>query len=200
MARMEFDEAKLLRTMLHALRHNPLQYGLELDSEGWARSDDLLLAMRVLHFRWDSLEWRDMESVISASGLGRLDLRDGRIRATYGHSVALGSVPEAAIPSPVLFHGTSVEVLSNIAANGLKPMGRRFVHLTADHDYAFAIANVRETGVVILVQAQQAHQAGISFHRANEHVWLTTEVPPMFVSVPNQVRENDGTSVEVGEQ
>jgi putative RNA 2'-phosphotransferase len=179
----ELDEQHLLRTILHALRHDPWKYGLQLDDEGWALVEDLLLALRYARFRWDSLKWAEVEAAIGATSTDRFQIVDGRIRASYGHSVTLAMVPPPGFPPNNLFHGTGMDALPQISRFGLQPIGRRFVHLTADANYAEQIATTKAGGLVLLIQAEQAHAQGVCFRRANHHVWLAESVPPAFIEV-----------------
>lgn len=181
----ELDEQLLLRTILHALRHDPWKYGLHLDDEGWALAEDLLLALRFARFRWDSLEWADVEAAIGATSTDRFQVEDGRIRATYGHSVDLTKAPPSAFPPEILFHGTGMDALATIRQCGLQPIGRQFVHLTVDTSYALQVSASRAEGVLLIVLAAQASAQGLTFRKASSHVWLTDSVPPAFIRCQN---------------
>jgi len=177
------DVAKLQRTILHALRHDPWKYGLDLDDRGWTAIEHLLMALRVVHFRWDSLAWGDVEAAIREHS-DRIQVENGRIRASYGHSVSLSSPPALAVPPNELFHGTGIETLEVILRHGLQPIGRQFVHLTSDEAYAIHVSANRCNGVVLTVKASQAHAQGIGFRKASDHVWLTLNIPPVFLNFP----------------
>ncbi len=181
----EPDEQQVLRIILHALRHDPEKYGLSLDDEGWATTEDLLFALRFVRFRWDSLEWSHVEAAIGAASGDRFQVKDGRIRATYGHSVGLKKVPLSAFPPEILFHGTGTDALPMIHQCGLQPIGRQFVHLTAEPSYALQVSESRAEGVILIVMAAQAAAQGLTFRKASSHVWLTDAVPPAFVRLQN---------------
>src|ERR671914_1197035 len=68
-----------------------------------------------------------------------LDPEGNRIRANQGHSldVDLGLTPLE--PPAVLYHGTSRAMVPTILAEGLRPMARRQVHLSADRDTAVTV-------------------------------------------------------------
>ena len=170
------SDERIFRTIIHALRHDPWKYGLELDGEGSVAFADLVTGLRFDRYDWALLETTDVERVVRDFGASRFDFRDGRIRATYGHSVDLGKLPSVEMPPDVLFHGTTDEALPLILRDGLKPMGRRFVHLTSDRDYAVRVANAKVGQVVLVVLAAEASASGHVFRRANEHVWLTVQV------------------------
>ncbi|MGM0411615.1 MAG: RNA 2'-phosphotransferase [Bacillota bacterium] len=54
-----------------------------------------------------------------------------RIRANYGHSIE-GINPDYKTikPHKFLYHGTTPKVKNDILKEGLKPMGRNYVHLS----------------------------------------------------------------------
>ena len=175
-----FEPERILRTLAYALRHDPWQFGLDLDEGGWTPIDQVVEALRFDRYEWALLEWSHVE--LALQGSGRYEVRSGRIRAAYGHSVPLGILPAVCVPPPALFHGTADEALPMILRDGLKPMGRRFVHLSSDRAYALRVANAKLGNAVLVVLADQAHAAGLTFRRANEHVWLTEPVDPPFLA------------------
>ncbi len=178
------NDERLFRTMIHALRHDPWKYGLELDDDGFTFFEDLVTGLRFDRYDWALLEIGDVERVLHDRGEARFERHDGRIRARYGHSIELGKLPPVETPPELLFHGTLESVLLLILTDGLKPMSRRFVHLTSDRDYADRVARAKNGNKVLAVLAAKAHAAGATFYRANEHVWLTQHVAASFLESP----------------
>lgn len=181
MTRRPIDTGRLIATVARALRHAPDDYLLELSPEGWAPIDDLLLALRLDRPRWRGLTWEDVEAAIRQGEPGRFEVAGGRIRAAYGHSIPLAPVREPAAPPETLFHATPLLALPDVLRDGLKPMRRQFVHLTADASYARRLLDPPEGGTILLVLSREANDAGVPFYRANEHVWLVPELPPRFL-------------------
>lgn len=180
------NDERLFRTIIHALRHDPWKYGLELDDGGFVLFQDLVIGLRFDRYDWALLEVADVERVIHDRGEARFERRDGRIRASYGHSIELGKLPPIETPPELLFHGTAEAAVPLILTDGLKPMGRRFVHLTSDCDYAQRVANAKSGSVILVVAAAEAHAGGLIFRRANEHVWLAPAVSLLHLAVyPN---------------
>jgi putative RNA 2'-phosphotransferase len=65
---------------------------------------------------------------------------------------------------------------------GLKPMQRQYVHLSAEEATARTVALRRTRHPVILrIDAFQAHQHGIKFYYGNDMVWLADNIPPEFI-------------------
>lgn len=176
------DLIKLSRAVSHALRHEPWLYELELDEAGWVPAAALFIALRAENRSWSSLNEADLALMIARSDKKRYELRDGRIRALYGHSTPQRLLREQAEPPGVLYHGTSPEAAEQIKREGLKPMGRQYVHLSIDTATANQVGRRKAKAPAILrVNAESAHVGGILFYRGNELVWLADDIPPEFI-------------------
>jgi len=168
----------------HALRHEPWTYDLELDDAGWVTVDDLLAALHDLGPDWTAVRREDLEQMIATSAKQRFELAGDRIRARYGHSVPGRITHTDAAPPAVLFHGTAPEALPEILADGLLPMRRQTVHLSADVATALAVGRRKSrTPVLLRVMAGRAHRHGIRFWRGNDLVWLADPIPARFLHV-----------------
>ena len=126
----ESEPQRIVRVLAFALRHNPLRFGVGLDDDGFADLDDLVVGIRFSHYDWAILDRERVEDAIRGTDPGQFEIRDGQVRARYGHSVALGSPGELRTPPEFLLHGTSADALATVLATGLRPMNRAFVHLT----------------------------------------------------------------------
>lgn len=167
--------------MSHALRHQPWVYELELDDQGWVSVEDLVAALRVEPV-WRSLTVSDVEAMVAGASKQRHEIREGRIRALYGHSLPGRISRVAQAPPRWLFHGTSPEAVELIRADGLRPMGRQFVHLSVDRDTARSVGSRKsDVPVILRVDAHAAVEAGVTFYAGNEKVWLTDAVPSEFI-------------------
>lgn len=165
---------ELSKRAAHALRHAPGEYGLALDAEGWV---EIRLLAGSLGVTADTVE-----AVAATSSKNRFEVRDGLIRARYGHSVAERIAYQPIVPPDELFHGTSPAAAEIILTEGLLPRRRQYVHLSPD------IATAREVGarkaprpVILVVDALGAHAAGIVFYPGNEKTVLADHVPPRFI-------------------
>lgn len=184
-ATMDRRLVRLSKTVSHALRHAPWLYELELDGEGWASVADLLAALRDDRAEWRDVSADDFAAIIAQSDRRRFEMRDGRIRALYGHSVARKLAKNPAEPPATLFHGTSAPVVGAILAEGLRPMGRQYVHLSVDRETARQVAaRKRGRAAILVVDAGAAHRHGFPFYRGNELIWLADAVPPQFIEAP----------------
>jgi putative RNA 2'-phosphotransferase len=173
---------KVSRTIAYALRHHPENFDLILDDEGWVSVQQLLVALRQ-HNPVQSIITDDIAAVIAQSSKQRFEVQDDMIRAYYGHSIQQKMTRKLATPPTILFHGTTPEAANAIKTEGLKPMKRQYVHLSAEEATARAVALRRTQRPVILrVNALQAHQQNIKFYYANDMVWLADHIPAGFIN------------------
>jgi putative RNA 2'-phosphotransferase len=167
-------------------RHQPERFALELDEESWASLSEVMEILRGLpNFRWATRA--DVMAIVeegSGDSKRRFEVKGNRIRACYGHSLTQLIVYEPCTPPKVLYHGTSPGALASIRREGLKPMGRQYVHLSPDPETAVRVgARHTERPVVLTVRAAKAHAAGISFYQAHQAVYLAKHVPPEFLEM-----------------
>ncbi len=175
---------RLSKTISHALRHQPEAYGLQLDPEGWVMVDDLLAALRQRRNAWHNVSLVDITTIMAESAKQRFELYGGKIRAFYGHSVPEKVEKQPTTPPATLYHGTTTQAAVTIHREGLKPMGRQYVHLSTDEKTARLVA-LRRTGqpVILCIAALQAHeQEGINFYLGNEDIWLADSIPSEFIT------------------
>jgi putative RNA 2'-phosphotransferase len=176
------DPVRLSKTLSHALRHAPWVYELELDDQGWVPLDDLLDSLREEKEVWRDLSTSDIESMKRLASKERFELKDGRIRAMYGHSIPCRLRRTISTPPDVLYHGTSPESALLIRRSGLKPMRRQNVHLSIDKTTALEVGRRKSpTPILLLVQAMAASAHGVAFYAGNEKVWLADFIPPEFI-------------------
>jgi putative RNA 2'-phosphotransferase len=174
------DRTALSRTVSHALRHAPADYGLVLDDQGWVDLDDLVAALRTRS--WPDLTAADVVAMVAEAAKQRHEVADGRIRARHGHSVPGRVDVPAGCPPVRLFHGTEERSLPLILDAGLERHGRQYVHLTSERDAAVTVA--RRWGRpfrVLVVRADAAHAAGVVFRNVGNGIWLADHVPPEFL-------------------
>lgn len=176
---------KLSRVISHALRHEPWLYELELDEEGWVSTELLLTSLRRERTEWLNLGEDDLVEMIATSDKKRHEIRDGKIRAVYGHSLPGKLSRQLSEPPKILYHGTSPDAADIIRTQGLKPMSRQYVHLSVDMETARQVGQRKAKLLVILtVKSHDAHQAGLNFYQGNDSVWLADFILPEFIEFP----------------
>lgn len=163
------------------LRHAPHEVGLILDAQGWVFVDDLLRALK----RAGRPKSRaDLIGIVIADDKQRFTLSaDGRrLRAAQGHSVPVDLGLTLIAPPEILYHGTSRHSLDAIFATGLRPGRRRQVHLSPDRETAERVGRRHGKPVVLRVAAAHMHRDGHAFYLSDNAVWLTDQVPAVYLS------------------
>ncbi len=173
------------------LRHKPDILNLKMSKEGFVDLDELVQKIRSRkNFAWVTRE--DIESLVKGDEKGRFEIKviDRRefIRVRYGHSlnlpvevdyqkVSLGEVK-------VLYHGTRKDVLPYILKEGLKPMARKFVHLTKTPEDALIVARRRRGSAVILkIDVESFLKDGGVIYKATDRIYLAKEIPPKYIKI-----------------
>jgi putative RNA 2'-phosphotransferase len=165
------------------LRHEPAKFGVELDSGGWVRVDDLLAAAGRAGVPLDD---ESLRRVVAENDKKRFVLsEDGaRIRASQGHSVEVDLGLEPVEPPALLFHGTATRFLDSIRQGGLIPGSRQHVHLSADEATATTVGARHGRPAVLRVDAARMHAEGHRFYLSANGVWLTATIPPGYLTIP----------------
>lgn len=185
---------RLSKFISGALRHFPGDAGLALDEAGWTPYGDLVEAA-ARNYAWVAPE--HVAAVVATDPKGRFERRqtggDARIRAAYGHSVEVNLDAESATgvaagegepPIPdTLYHGTDPANLDSIRREGLKPMGRREVHLSE------SVSDAREVGrrhaadpVVLAVDAATMRADDRRVTKRGRATYTADRVPPAYLS------------------
>ncbi len=178
------------RTMAGVLRHFPERYGLEMDEHGWVDLRDFLTAVQIRNKRFKFLRPHHVIGLIETDPKGRYQFEDGKIRATYGHSMDIAlDLPTEGIPD-VLFYPTTEEECHLLLEAGLRPSDRKMVHLSATFEAALEAGRVRIQAPVILeIDAKSARAAGTVIMKAGKTVYTTKEVPGEFLKRSARVEE-----------
>lgn len=178
---MKEENVALSKTMAYVLRHNPGEFNLVLDNEGWTEVNELLEAIK-RQTKYKDITITDIEKVVATDSKKRYELRDGQIRAVYGHSIKKKIEKRSSEPPTILFHGTTPQAAKTIREHGLKPMSRQYVHLSEDMDTANIVALRRTKAPEILkVRAKEAYLAGVFFSKETNGIWLADTVPPQYI-------------------
>jgi putative RNA 2'-phosphotransferase len=163
------------------LRHAPERIGIELDDGGWVDVTALLDALAAHGTRVSRAE---LDHVVAANDKQRFafDETGTRIRASQGHTVPVDLDLPVAVPPDVLYHGTVAAFLAAIRREGLRPMDRHHVHLSATTETAATVGARRGRPVVLTVAAGRMVAAGYAFRLSANGVWLVAAVPPEYLT------------------
>ncbi len=179
---------RITRSLAFMLRHQPERFDLEVDAHGFAALDDVV---RALNERLgEPVAAEDVEDAVASGDRVRYEIQDDRIRALYGHSIAVEPGAPSK-PPEVLYVAIPASELERAQRYGLRGGRRRFLHL------AGTLADAREAGrraarryAVLSIQALDAWEEGVNFYDRRS-LWLAEEVPTHLLEV-EEVYE-DGT-------
>ncbi|HEV7980874.1 RNA 2'-phosphotransferase [Amycolatopsis sp.] len=176
------DSVRISKRLSLHLRHAPEKIGITLESDGWVEVETLLGALKQHGL---ALSRDRLREVVAGNDKQRFafDETGTRIRASQGHSVEVELNLPTATPPARLYHGTVERFLEAILREGLRPMRRHDVHLSATIDTAIAVGARRGEPVILGVDAQAMTEAGHEFRVSANGVWLTSAVPPEFLQL-----------------
>jgi putative RNA 2'-phosphotransferase len=125
----------------------------------------------------------ELKTVVKESDKQRFSLsNDGlKIRANYGHSIAVDLGYSPSRPPDVLYHGTAIENFKAIRANGLARGNRQYVHLSRDFETAISIGRRHGKPIVIEARAGRMHLDGYKLYLSESGIWLTEYVPVKYL-------------------
>ncbi len=176
---------KISKRLSFYLRHHPEKIGMELDEDGFSTITINELARRMGITRDTILK------IVEKDEKGRFTIKDGRIRANYGHSHPVGRkmwesiapTPQEKLPS-ILYHGTRLRFWNKIKHQGLISKSRQFVHLSTTLDWAFQVGRrMVQKPVILAIDVNCALKHGVKFWVVSQSTVLATEVPPNCISV-----------------
>ena len=162
-----------------ALRHFPEDAGLDLDAAGWTAIDSVVDRVGDKY----GVDRDAVIGIIRTDPKGRFEVDTDRVRAAYGHSVAV-DLDAGGTPVPdTLYHGTSPDALDSITREGLKPMGRQSVHLSDSVDDAKSVGSRHAADPVILeIDAGAMCADDHTITKRGQAVYTTDRVPPEYIA------------------
>lgn len=164
------------------LRHQPAEYGLVLEANGWAPVDDVLSACTK---HGHAVTLGELENIVETSEKKRFSFDESarRIRANQGHSTEVAIEFRMMEPPAVLFHGTAERNVATILSEGLKKMARHHVHLSSDIETARKVGARYGKPVIFEVDTIGMRKEGYEFRVSENGVWLVDVVPSRFLRI-----------------
>jgi len=170
-------KTRISRYMSYLLRHNP--ENLQMDEEGFVSIERLLQKLKE---KFPSIDKSLIYEIVEKSERKRFEIKGDKIRALYGHSIPLKMRLEEDREVKRLYHGTTPQAAKEILKTGIKPMKRRWVHLSPTIEIARTVALRRTQSPVILeIDVEKARKNGIKFYKATNEVYLTRYIPPRYI-------------------
>jgi RNA:NAD 2'-phosphotransferase (TPT1/KptA family) len=171
-------QRRISKSMSKVLRHGAVEARLEPDDGGFVYLAGLARTIR-----------QEVDVVIEIAthpAEPRFQVVDDRIRALYGHSFAVTDLFEVNVELPeMLFHGSSWDHLTEIAASGLLPQSRQHVHLTNNPAEAIEVARRHGHAILLAVATSTIN----SLRAVADAVWAAPQVEAANVRVLNAFAE-----------
>jgi putative RNA 2'-phosphotransferase len=185
--------------MAGILRHFPERYGLKMDKHGWVDLEDFVNSIRIKQRRFRWLKPHHILAVIDTDPKGRYQFREGRIRATYAHSIDVDlDLPTRGIPD-FLYYPTTEEEKDILLETGLMPSDRKMVHLSRTLEAAITAGQVRVPEPLIFeVNAKAMIEKDHVIRKAGNTVFVVETVPPEFLRLMEP--EEMGANIEEGQE
>ncbi len=176
---------KISKFLSLILRHKPEIIDIQMDEQGWVKTDELLEKLR-LHHRGISLE--QLKTVVAENNKKRFAFNEDEslIRASQGHSVQLDLGYDAVTPPEFLYHGTATRFLESIRKTGLEKRGRHHVHLSQELSTAKNVGGRHGKVIILNIRSLEMHQKGFDFFVSENGVWLTDHVPVEYIAFPDK--------------
>ena len=158
------------KRLAYLLRHSKLP-----NHKGWIKVDVVQNELGVLLL--------DIQKIVYEDTKGRFEFSEDKssVRALYGHSIDVNLGLEPTTPPPVLYHGTAEKYIDSIVKEGIRPRKRNFVHLSETMDMAKQVGTRHGSPVVLSIDIEAMIRAGYKFYKAQNGIWLTGDIPPIFL-------------------
>ena len=173
---------KLSKFISLILRHKPEAANITLDEHGWADVEELLAGINNTGRKIN----RDiLEEIVATDDKQRYSFNGDRtlIRANQGHSIPVDVELKEQEPPEILYHGTADRFMDSIWKEGLKPMGRLYVHLSKDPETALKVGKRHGKAVILKICSGDMYRDGCKFYLSENQVWLTKKVDAKYFEV-----------------
>ena len=137
-------KVKVSEYISYLLRQNP--ENLKRDKHWFVDLDELLEKLNE-RFQVDK---RLIFDIVEKSDRNRFEIVENKIRALYGHTIPVRLELEEDKVTNVFYHGTTPDAAFKILKVGLKPMKRRWVHLSPTMEIATEVGLRRIKNPVVL--------------------------------------------------
>ena len=174
------DKVKISKFLSLVLRHKPETIGLELDENGWVKTDFLIQGMLKANY---SIDIDILKSIVNSSDKQRFKFNNdfSKIRANQGHSINVDLKLELKSPPETLYHGTATKNIDSIKQHGLLKQKRHHVHLSSDTETAKKVGMRYGKPIVLKIEAGIMNSNGIEFYLSENGVWLTESIDAKYI-------------------
>lgn len=184
---------KASRKLTQLLRHQVIDYNLNILSNGFVKLNDILkLNLKELK----NITINDINVIINTNEKKRLETtlinNELYIRATQGHNNIVGSmiIDNDALEKITLLdninfvhHGTQKNFLDSILTNGLNRMNRKHIHFVENINKEKQTSGFKNiSDVIITIDLHKCLEDGIEFYKSKNNVILTEGIDGIISS------------------
>ena len=178
----DLEVEKIGRTLAAILRHG--KFGLDMDAQGNVSLKDVMAKIRERNPRMNWLRARHIEALVETDPKGRYVISNGKIRATYGHTIPLDIRLDCEDIPDELFYPATPEEAEIILESGIFPSDRAMVHLSRGYRDAVRAGSVRtEDPVILVIDTGVCMELGSDIGRAAKTVYLCRSVPADAIDI-----------------
>ena len=178
----DYEVEKIGRTLAAILRHG--KFGLEMDPQGNVSLKEVMAKIRERNPRMNWLRARHIEALVETDPKGRYVISNGKIRATYGHTIPLDIRLDCEDIPDELFYPATPEEAEIILESGIFPSDRAMVHLSRGYRDAVRAGSVRtEDPVILVIDTGVCMELGSDIGRAAKTVYLCRSVPADAIDI-----------------
>lgn len=179
---------KISKYLSLILRHKPEVIGITLDKNGWADVNKVVAGInKKYNFNMEMLR-----EIVETDNKQRYSFNEDetKIRANQGHSISVDVELTQVVLTTPLYHGTGTKYMNQINDEGLKKMGRLYVHMT--DNFEAAVKNGKRHGIsaVYRIKAGEMSHNGYQFYKSTNGVYLTDHVPAEYLELIQIGKEN----------
>ena len=204
--RNQIKTHNLARFMLYILAHNPDEFGLVPDTEGFVTYKEFLWAVHE-EPGWGYVRKGHINEVLLGKDRALFQPNENGIRA-LDRRWHLDLENPSQFPPKILFVAVRRRAHPVVMEKGLATMEGKYIVLSSDRDMAERIGRRRDQKPVVLeIMAASAQEAGVLFY-AFGNLFLTDQVPARFINgppvskkdgkIPERKREERGPDFEAG--
>jgi len=177
----EQQKKKTSKFLSYVLRHHPELINLNLDENGWANVDELIIKSTN-----DSqgFTFEELDEIVQTNDKKRFIFNEDktRIRANQGHSVDINLALIPQQPPEFLYHGTAQRNIESILEKGIEKRNRQHVHLSQDIETATKVGMRHGKPIILTINTEKMFDDGIEFYLSENNVWLTDFVDIKYIS------------------
>lgn len=170
------DYTKLSKFLSLILRHKPETIEIQLDSNGWAVVEDLIIK---INESGRNLNINILDKIVADDSKKRYSFNDdhSKIRANQGHSIDIDLQLKEIEPPDILYHGTATRFLKSIQQIGLiSGSSRQYIHFSDNVHTAIDVGKRHGKPVVLVIDTKQMYSNGIKFYLSENNVWLCKDI------------------------